>query len=93
MENEMKHLTFSQNLEREIEEWKKFRRALRKEDQQSLDQIFEKAALHAQAGVEASRPWPFETILISILLEHEKALVELRSKLKIHEERVGERNI
>jgi hypothetical protein len=40
-----------------------------------------------QAGVYASRPWPFETILISILLEHEKALVELRSRIKVLEER------
>jgi len=40
-----------------------------------------------QAGVYASRPWPFETILISILLEHEKALVELRSKLRVLEKK------
>jgi len=52
---------------------------LRKEDQQFLDRLFERARLHVQAGVYASRPWPFETILISILIEHEKALVELRS--------------
>jgi len=72
-------------LEHEIQEWKKFRRALRKEDQQFLDQLFEKARLHAEAGVSVSRPWPFETILISILLEHEKALAELKSKLKTQE--------
>jgi len=46
-----------------------------------LDRLFEEARLHVQAGVYASRPWPFETILISILIEHEKALVELKSKL------------
>lgn len=75
-------LPFSQILEQEIEQWRKFRRGLRKEDQQALDRLFERARLHVQAGVYASRPWPFETILISILLEHEKALVELREKLK-----------
>jgi len=78
-------LPFNQILEQEIQEWKKFRRALRKEDQQFLDALFEEARLHVEAGVSASRPWPFETILISILLEHEKALVELRSKLKTQE--------
>lgn len=72
-------LPFSQVLEQEIQEWRKFRRGLRKEDQQFLDRLFERARLHVQAGVYASRPWPFETILISILIEHEKALVELRS--------------
>ena len=79
-------LSFSQILEQEIHEWEKFRRALREEDQQFLDRLFEKAMLHVEAGVLASRPSPFETILISILLEHEKALVELKSKVKAREE-------
>ncbi len=83
-------LPFSRVLEQEVQEWKKFRRGLRKEDQQFLDRLFEEARLHVQAGVYASRPWPFETILISILLEHEKALMELRSKIKILEEQKGE---
>jgi hypothetical protein len=78
-------LPFNQILEQEIQEWKKFRRALRKEDQQFLDALFEEARLHVEAGVSASRPWAFETILISILLEHEKALAELKSKLKTQE--------
>jgi len=80
-------LPFSRVLEQEAQEWRKFRRGLRKEDQQFLDRLFEEARLHVQAGVYASRPWPFETILISILLEHEKALVDLRSKLKAIEEK------
>ena len=80
-------LPFSQVLEQEVQEWRKFRRGLRKEDQQFLNRLFEKARLHVQAGVYASRPWPFETILISILLEHEKAMVELRTKLKELEEK------
>src|SRR5512139_754792 len=80
-------LPFRQVVELKVEEWKKFRRALRKEDQQFLDRLFEKARLHVHAGVYASRPWPFETILISMLLEHEKVLFELRSKLKVQEEK------
>ena len=75
-------LPFSRVLEQEVQEWKKFRRGLRKEDQQFLDRLFEEARLHVQAGVYASRPWPFETILISMLIEHEKALVALRSQLQ-----------
>jgi len=80
-------LPFSRVLEQEVQEWKKFRRGLRKEDQQFLDRLFEEARLHVQAGVYASKPWPFETILVSILLEHEKAIVELRSKVKLLEEK------
>ncbi len=82
-------LPFSQVLEQEIQEWRKFRRGLRKEDQEFLDRLFEKARLHVQAGVYASRPWPFETILISMLLEHEKTLAELKKKLKELEEKEG----
>ena len=80
-------LPFSRVLEQEVQEWRKFRRGLRKEDQQFLDRLFEEARLHVQAGVYGARPWPFETILISILLEHEKVLVELRSKLRAMEEK------
>ncbi len=79
-------LPFRQVLEQEVQEWRKFRRGLRKDDQEFLDRLFEEARLHVQAGVYASRPWPFETILISILLEHEKALVELRAKLEALED-------
>jgi len=39
---EKSNLSYAQILEREIEEWKKFRRALRKEDQQVFDLLFEK---------------------------------------------------
>ena len=83
-------LPFSQVLEQEVQEWRKFRRGLRKEDQQFLDRLFEAARLHVQAGVYASRPWPMETILVSILLEHEKLLSELKSKLKSFEATNGE---
>jgi hypothetical protein len=71
----------------------KFRRALRKEDQQGLDQLFEKARLHVEAGNSASIPWPFETILISILVEQEKEMVKLRSKIEAKEKLEGETEI
>ena len=74
-------LPFSQALEREYQDWKKFRRALRREDQEILDRLFDRARIHVQAGVYASRPWPLETILVSMLIEQEKALEALRSKL------------
>ncbi len=48
-------LPFDKILEEEIQGWQKFRRALRKEDQQIFDQLFEKARLHAEAGGSASR--------------------------------------
>jgi len=82
-------LPFSQALEREYEDWKKFRRALRREDQQVLDRLFDRARIHVQAGSYASRPWPLETILVSILLEQEKGLANLRAELEALKEGRG----
>ena len=79
-------LPFSQVLEREYGDWKKFRRGLRREDQAVLDRLFDLARLHVQAGGYASRPWPIETILVSILIEQEKALAALRAKLTVLED-------
>jgi hypothetical protein len=75
-------LPFSQVLAREYDEWKKFRRALRKEDQEAFDRLFDRAKLHVQAAVYISHPWPMESILLSICLEHEKLLAEILEKLK-----------
>ena len=47
---ESTNLPFNQALEQEIQAWQRFRRALRKQDQQCLDRLFERARLHAQAG-------------------------------------------
>jgi hypothetical protein len=82
-------LPYSQILEREYNEWKKFRRGLRKEDQKAFDRLFDLARLHVQAGVYASHPWPLEAILISILLEHHKVLEDLRTRCKRMEETGG----
>ena len=86
MENKTSDLPFSQVLEEEIQGWQKFRRTLRKEDQQVFDRLFEKARLHVEAGSKVSRHWPFETILIAILVEQEKEMKELRWSLKVIKE-------
>jgi hypothetical protein len=68
--------------EEERERWRKFRRALRQEDQAYLDRLFELARLHLQAGVYAANPWPLESMLMAMLLEHEKALSRLEERLR-----------
>jgi len=77
--------TSEQVLGQEIQSWSKFRRALRREDQEIFDHFSEKDRLHFEAGVNASRPCPLAIILISVLLEQEKALVELREKVEDRE--------
>jgi hypothetical protein len=75
-------LPYSQVWEEERSRWLKFRRALRREDQAHLDRLFESARLHLQAGVYAANPWPLESMLLSMLLEHQKALRVLERRLQ-----------
>ena len=51
------------------EDWGKFRRALRREDQERLDALFEMARHHAGPAAYAGRPNPMEPILIGMLIE------------------------
>jgi hypothetical protein len=81
-------LPYSQVWEEERQRWWKFRRALRKEDQEHLDRLFELARLHVQAGVYASNPWPLESMFMAMLLEHEKVIAELEKKVSSLESRV-----
>ena len=86
-------LPYSHVWEEERQRWLKFRRALRREDQAQFDRLFELARLHLQAGVYASQPWPLESMLLSMLLEQQKALGALEARLrnmeKCHSERSG----
>jgi hypothetical protein len=50
-------------------------------DQPIFDRLFDCTKLHIQAGVMVSRPWPFETIVMAILLEHQKQVERLKSLL------------
>jgi len=75
-------IPYSQVLEQERGRWQKYRRALRREDQAHFDQLFELARRHTQAGVYAAQPWPLEVILLSMLLEHQKALAALEERLR-----------
>jgi hypothetical protein len=73
---------FSQLIESERRAWAPFRRALRKDDQATFDRLFDCAKLHVQAGVYLSRPWPFEVIVMAMLLEHHKRLEHLLARLE-----------
>ena len=59
-----------------------FRRALGKEDQEAFDSLFDRAKMHTSAGVYMSNPWPMDTILMSIRLEHGKMIEEILGLLK-----------
>jgi len=69
-------------MESERERFRSFRRALNKEDQEAFDRLFDRAKMHTSAGVYMSNPWPMDTILMSICLEHGKMIEEILGLLK-----------
>lgn len=77
-------LPYSIVMEEELRRLKKFRRALRKEDQVYLDRLFAEARKQIQAGIYSAFSEPLIPIFLSILIEHEKELDKL--KKHIHEQ-------
>ncbi len=73
---------FTQELHREEASWAPFRRALRKEDRELLDDLFAAARHHTAACAFAGRPVPFESILVSMLLEERRALRVLERRIE-----------
>jgi len=78
---------FSQLIEYERRRWAPFKRALPKADQPLFDRLFDCAKLHIQAGVMVPRAWPFETIVMAIVLEQQKQVERLESLLDELKER------
>jgi hypothetical protein len=73
--------TYRLALESMAQQWNDFRRALRKEDREAFDSLVNKARMHASASTYAISLDPSESAVLSMLLEHEKALLELRKRL------------
>ena len=84
-------LPFTQELYREEESWKGFRRALRREDRELFDALFAAARYHTSACTCAGRVVPFDAILMSILIEERRSARELSRRLEELERRLAER--
>jgi hypothetical protein len=74
-------LPFSQLIEGERRRWAPFKRALPKADQAIVDRLFDGTKRHVQAGVRGARPSAFETIVMAVLLTHEKQIEKLIREL------------
>jgi hypothetical protein len=75
-------LPIAQVIQQEREEWSKFRRVLRKEDQAAFDEMFDSAKYHSAACAYASRPVPMESIFMAILLECQKTIAALQKRIE-----------
>ena len=74
-------LTFTDLIDQELAGWSKYRRGLRKEDQEVFDDIFRAARKHLAENFYAMRTIPFESIVMSMLLEQGKELRRLQERL------------
>src|SRR3990172_5443326 len=84
-------LAFTQELYREEESWKGFRRALRREDQGLFDALFAAARDHPAACTCAGRAVPFEVILMRILIGERRTVRELSRRVEELERRLAGR--
>ncbi len=59
----------------------RFRRALRRNDQQALDELFIASRQHLAAAAFAPNALPFEILLLAMLLEAHKEVRRLRQAI------------
>jgi hypothetical protein len=72
--------TFTMVLQQEMESWSKFRRGLRKEDQDALDDLFRAARLQLAGSAYAARPIPFESIVMAMLVAQQRRIAVLEAR-------------
>ena len=74
--------TFRILLERLAVEWSPFRRALRVKDREAFDSVIGKARMHASASSFMVDSDPIDAVIMSVLVEQEKEIMELKRRLK-----------
>jgi hypothetical protein len=65
-----------------IADWHLFRRALQDKDKDAFDKMMNRVRAHVSASSYTIRFDPVESMFISILLEHEKEIMDLKSELE-----------
>ncbi len=72
--------TVNQVLEQNREQWSRFYRALRREDRELLDRLFDGAKYFTAACVYQANVTPSESIILAMLLHLEKQIQELQAR-------------
>ena len=75
--------TFTMVIQQEMASWSKFRRGLRKEDQEALDELFRAARMQLAGSAYAARPIPFESIVMSMLMTQQRMIRDLQQRLGV----------
>ncbi len=68
-------------LEAEIKKWNRFLEALRFDERRLFEDMMNFCRLYASAAGAAARPVKTESMFMSILLAHQKALKEIQATL------------
>jgi len=68
-------------LDKELQRWIGFARALRKKDRVAFEQLMDACRNYASAGSNATRPVIFESMAMSILLHQQKTLNKLEKDI------------
>ena len=74
--------SIKQDTLKDLESYLRFRRALRRQDQLVLDNLYQKASLHFAAAQSVDHALPFEILLLSMLLEEHKEVKRLRQQVE-----------
>lgn len=72
--------TYRLHLESILNDWMDYRRALREKDREVFDRVLNKARQHASAASYAAHLDPTDLAFLSVLLEMEKELEDLRRR-------------
>jgi len=78
--------SYRKELDDIVEEWNKYRRALRGEERDTFDKIIDQAKSHTTAGNKQNHYKPIETFFISVILEQQMEIMRLKRKLEGHAE-------
>jgi len=70
--------TYRLHLESILNDWMDYRRALREKDRDAFDRLLNRARQHASAASYAAHLDPTDLAFLSVLLEMEKELEDLR---------------
>jgi len=73
---------YSQQIEIVRDRFKKFRRSLRKEDQEIFDELMTCAKFHVQAGVMSACSNPMDGVILSVLLEMRREMRAQKSEIE-----------
>lgn len=74
--------------DRELGHWMKFRRALRRDEQQLFDELFLQARRHIAAMAYLANAVPMESVFLAMFLEERRSVKSLEEKIRRLEERM-----